>query len=605
MFFNDQEDFRKLYEEQKKKYQGIEEFISGGNRGISLQQNLFNSYASTVIPTTKTISEAYSAAVKSLLDFETPLKFTIEESNKIQKAFGLSRERIDDFKVSLANAAPELLRMGVGADEAKDIIVDVGFAFGNTGVIGKEAITELAATTKLTGIETSKLATNFREVGISIYDVGDTMKEVANYAKSVGVSVKAVSDGVVSNLGKMNLFNFDNGVKGLTKMAAQAARLGIDLNTTFTLAEKVFDPEGAIDLAASLQRLGVASNDLLDPLRAMDLAQNDPEELQNQLVDLTKTFTKFNQESGKFEILPGEKRRIREIAKEMGILPEKLAEMSIKAAEFDRKMKSIEFPTANKEEQELIASLSQISGGTAVIEIEGKMKDVSKLTSDDIKSLKDQEAEANKSIEELARDQLNQLEDLNANVSALVSEFGLGLATSKESLRAQKLGNTTISSLFKEIDKEFSVESVRETSSKTLFGPIEEVLVKYATGNAKLEDVIKQFEKFGPDLKEIGPKFEKSVVQILNNYGKDVINKAKEIYTPVINKIEEENKKKNAASGNNSVVTVNHNFKFEGNPEVLNKLSPREITEATITGLKESNASAAELKHILRTPEFG
>ena len=315
MFFNTTpEDWKKLYEEQQKKFKGWEEVIlgGGGNSGIQLQQKFFTDYTSSVIPTQEKIDGLFKTAIKTLVDYEDALKFTIESSNNIQKAFGLSRERLDDFKISLVNAAPELLKMGVNADEAKDIIVEVGNAFGNTGVIGKEAITELAATTKLTGIETTKLATNFREVGISIYDVGDTMKEVVNYAKSVGVSVKAVSDGVVSNLGKMNLYNFDNGVKGLTKMAAQAARLGIDLNTTFTLAEKVFDPEGAIDLAASLQRLGVASNDLLDPLRAMDLAQNDPEELQNQLVDLTKTFTKFNQESGKFEILPGEKRRIRE-----------------------------------------------------------------------------------------------------------------------------------------------------------------------------------------------------------------------------------------------------------------------------------------------------
>lgn len=606
MFFNTTpEDWKKLYEEQQKKFKGWEEVIlgGGGNSGIQLQQKFFTDYTSSVIPTQEKIDGLFKTAIKTLVDYEDALKFTIESSNNIQKAFGLSRERLDDFKISLVNAAPELLKMGVNADEAKDIIVEVGNAFGNTGVIGKEAITELAATTKLTGIETTKLATNFREVGISIYDVGDTMKEVVNYAKSVGVSVKAVSDGVVSNLGKMNLYNFDNGVKGLTKMAAQAARLGIDLNTTFTLAEKVFDPEGAIDLAASLQRLGVASNDLLDPLRAMDLAQNDPEELQNQLVDLTKTFTKFNQESGKFEILPGEKRRIREIAKEMGILPEKLAEMSIKAAEFDRKMKSIEFPTANKEEQELIASLSQISGGTAVIEIEGKMKDVSKLTSDDIKSLKDQEAEANKSIEELAREQLNQLEDLNANVSALAAEFGLNVVVSKEGQRLQQLGTTTMNQLFKEIDKEYTGEDVRKITSN-LVGPIEEIFVKYARGDASLMDVANQFGTSFVELTKVAEKFETGVENILKNYGTSVLQKSKEIYKPVIDKIEEEKKKKEE-SGGGKVVTVNHNFKFEGNADVLAKLSPREITEATITGLKESNASAAELKHILGTPEFG
>ena len=99
------------------------------------------------------------------------------------------------------------------------------------------------------------------------------------------------------------------------------------------------------------------------------------------------------------------------------------------------------------------------------------MKDVSKLTSDDIKSLKDQEAEANKSIEELAREQLNQLEDLNANVSALAAEFGLNVVVSKEGQRLQQLGTTTMNQLFKEIDKEYTGEDVRKITSN-LVGPI-------------------------------------------------------------------------------------------------------------------------------------
>ncbi len=53
---------------------------------------------------------------------------------------------------------------------------------------------------------------------MSVYDVGDRMKEVTDYARSVGVSVAGVSDKVVGNLGKMNLYNFDNGIKGLAKM---------------------------------------------------------------------------------------------------------------------------------------------------------------------------------------------------------------------------------------------------------------------------------------------------------------------------------------------------------------------------------------------------
>jgi hypothetical protein len=180
---------------------------------------------------------------------------------------------------------------------------------------------------------------------MSLYDVGDRMAEVANYAKSVGANVKAVSAEVVTNLKQLNLFNFDSGVKGLAKMASQASMLGFDMAKTFKLAEDLMSPEKAIDLAASLQRLGVSSSALLDPLKAMDLAQNDPEALQKEMINVSKEFTKLKADGSGFEILPGAKRRLREVASAMGMSADELANMSIKSADLDMKMSKIKFPS--------------------------------------------------------------------------------------------------------------------------------------------------------------------------------------------------------------------------------------------------------------------
>lgn len=563
----------------------FKDFFDSQTTGLDLQVKAFKNYGDAITPTISNIGNGMMEVVKTMLDYDTALKFTEKESVNIQKAFGVSKTSIDDFKTAIANAAPELLQMGVDADETSKIIVDVGNAFGNTGVIGKEAITELAAANKITGQSVKDLATNFRNVGVSIYDVGDAMKEVANYAKSVGVSVQAVSAGVVTNLEKMNLFNFEGGIKGLTKMAAQAARLGFDMSETFKVADKVFNPEGAIELAAGLQRLGVASNDLLDPLRAMDLAQNDPEELQNQIVDLTKTFTKFNQDTGKFEILPGEKRRIREIAQEMGILPEKLAEMSIKASEFDRKMKSIEFPTAKKEDQELIASLAQISGGTAVIEVKdaaGKrsMKEVRQLSPEDIDRLKEQQADASKSIEELAMDQLDSLENLNATASAIAAKVTLGYTTSSESLRIQKTGNQLTKTLFEQTNKQFETQDVRTAMGK-IVSPVEETIVKASRGEATIEDVGNAIKGIPQSLTNMGSDFVKNATIIAQNSAIDTHKKIIEIYKEVGNP---QNK-----NGANSSLDLNVNIDATSNAF---KLDANAITQAVI-GLLQSNSQVA------------
>jgi len=134
-------------------------------------------------------------------------------------------------------------------------------------------------------------ATN-RTIVLSTH-ISDEMKVVYNTANSLGVNAQTVSSMVVANLDKMNRFGFGTGVEGMAKMAAKAAAMRVDMGSTLQLAEKLFSPEAAIDVASTLQRLGATSGALLDPLKLMDLAQNNVPELQNQLSELSKTFTSF------------------------------------------------------------------------------------------------------------------------------------------------------------------------------------------------------------------------------------------------------------------------------------------------------------------------
>ena len=406
---------------------------------------------------------------------------------------------------------------GLTQEDAAKIITDLGDALGTTGVVGQEALREIGAASQVTGLGFKDLAQSFRDVGVSIYDVGDRMKEVTDYAKSVGVSVQAVSKGVVSNLDKMNIYNFENGIGGLTKMAAKASRLGVEMSTVFSFAEKVFNPEGAIEMAAGLQRLGVAAGDLLDPLRTMDLAANDPEELSNQLVELTKTFTKFNEKTQQFEIMPGEKRRLREIANEMNIPIGELTKMSIKAAEFDEKMKKIQFPsfTADKETKELIAGMSQMKDGRAMIAVKDErgvelLKEINQLTPEDVDKLREQEEESSKTIEQLAIEQLDQLKMLNAQIGAGAGKQVLGAVTTNEQMRIERAGNALTRSLAVELNKTVKTKDVRREVSG-VEGTIEGGLIKSVTtgdftaladaGVAAFEKLTKLEEKVFTDIK--------------------------------------------------------------------------------------------------------
>jgi len=194
---------------------------------------------------------------------------------------------MEEFRQVIADASPTLVKLGIDQTEAAANYTKIADAMGGAVSMGTEAIVEMSAAAKISGTDAGALAAKFREVGVSVYDAGDQMKEVANYARNVGVSVSAVSSGVLSNLNKLNTMNFQGGVEGLTRMAAQAARLGVDMGKVLQTADSLMDPDKAIDMAASLQRLGVTSSALLDPLRAMDMAQNDPEALQNEMLNIS------------------------------------------------------------------------------------------------------------------------------------------------------------------------------------------------------------------------------------------------------------------------------------------------------------------------------
>ena len=243
---------------------------------------------------------------------------------------------------------------------------------------------------------------------------------------------------------KMNLYTFNGGVEGLARMAAQASILRIDMSKTFTMADKLFDPEKAIDMAASLQRLGVTQTALLDPLKLMDLAQNDPEELQNQIVEMTKSFGKLNETTGKFEIPSFARRQLKEIEESLGYSRGELSKMAVGAVEFENKMSKITFPdTFSKEQREMIANMAELKDGvytlrlgTKDVPIDEALQKLSDKNSQDYKEFT--EASKPKTLEELQRESLPYTKQMAADIATLANRTGYGLSTTSAAETALK-----------------------------------------------------------------------------------------------------------------------------------------------------------------------
>jgi hypothetical protein len=547
------DDFKGLSAEQFKK---LEKIVSNArNEGKTKNKEDYSDFENSL--DSKTASEFgsnfkvgtlgplqdASTAVQEMVKGLDPTNFQgadylMKSGQELANAMGIGQARMSEMRTTIADAIPEMLKLGISSDNAFDVLMDVPTALGVNTTMGTEALVEMGAAAEVSGVKTKELAKEFKGVGMSLYDVGDRMAEVANYAKSVGVNVKAVSAEVVGNLKQLNLFNFDNGVKGLAKMASQASMLGFDMAKTFKLAEDLMSPEKAIDLAASLQRLGVSSSALLDPLKAMDLAQNDPEALQKEIVNVSKEFTKLKADGSGFEILPGAKRRLREVASAMGMSADELANMSIKSADLDMKMSKIKFPSlaASEEDKMLIANMSQMKNGEAVVQIKnektGKMEEVnvSKLTADQLTKLREQQADKDKSIEELALDQLNVLQSIDAGINGGKAAATLGKASTPAMDRFYNAVNVVRTESVRAVTKDVTSNKVREGYS-AVSGGIEEAGVKTLQGDyAGAGDALL---KLGPDLLKIGREvatgFGGALVEGYGNIKQGVQN----VYEPV------------------------------------------------------------------------
>jgi hypothetical protein len=427
-------------------------------------------------------------------------------SREMLKQFGQGQAMADLLRASMADSVTSVRKLGGDIADVLKVQNDASRELGRNVVLTDETTKDLYATMKVTGQQVEKIVGGMADVGIGAGKATEEMLKVVNVARESGVNAEKVSSTVLTNMQALNKYNFAGGVEGLAKMAAQATSLRIDMSQTLQFAEKVFNPEGAIEVAAAMQRLGVSQSSLLDPLKLMDLSQNDPTELQNQIAQMSQQFVQLGKD-GHFEIMPGAKRQLREISQAMGISYDQLTKMALGSADLDKKMKEISFPSATEDQKKMIANMAEMGkGGTYQIKTADNItKDVSELSGPEIEALEKMANTAPPTMEELAKQQLSATQDVTAAINSLGDRGGLGAA------RAKTTG-TILSDIKKgsEIIKETPSEGLSAKNiglqidkfSNTIMG----ALTQYAntgTGAGKLTDAFVDFAGFvKKDLKD-------------------------------------------------------------------------------------------------------
>ena len=352
----------------------------------------------------------------------------------INNGFLESRTRVLEFSTALSDSVAGITRLGGDLTATQETISNIALASRRNVVETSQTVQEIYATAKLLGQSADYLVEDFVKVGNSIENIGEITAESIQYIQSMGLNAKEIMGDVTRNMEYMNRFNFQDGVMGLTKMAAQASMLRFDMNQTAMLADKAMDPEGAIELASAFQRLGVTMGTLVDPFALMDASINDPGKLQDSVIDLAKTYAQFDKETQRFEINPYGIRMLREVEKQTGLSAENLKKTALAALELDTRLSDINFSIdATEEDKMMIANLAKKKDGDYVVRVFDEQKGeidvkLSELTSQQFSKLIEQQEQEPKTIEEIQRSQFRVSEKMANDTAAIKNYFLYGMA---------------------------------------------------------------------------------------------------------------------------------------------------------------------------------
>ena len=284
------------------------------------------------------------------------------EMTKVVRTMGASTYQSLGLKQNLNSSYQAVVDLG---GKMADVTGQQDALFNVTGrnlISLKSQSEELFAAVSVTGLKAEELQESFYNAGMEGAHIAENVLKIVQVSNQLGVNAQAVSKVGTDNLDKLNRYGFTNGVEGLAKMAGKAAALRFDITETFELADDLMSPEKAIEIAGAIQRLGGAASSLTDPLKLMDLAQNNLPELQNELGKLAKQYTFFNEKTQSFEIMKGARNQLKAVADELQIDRAEFEKLAISSASLSKKMSEIKFPGFNigNEDKEFLANIAQL-----------------------------------------------------------------------------------------------------------------------------------------------------------------------------------------------------------------------------------------------------
>jgi hypothetical protein len=444
-----------------------------------------------------------------------------EAARALNSTFLQGRERASEMMRAIADAGPQVLRLGGQVSDALSVMQGISKSLGRNIIASADEVGKLYAAQKLVGKSAEDLVKIFANIGVQFTQIGPQLLDSIKYVQSIGGNASDVMTKVVNSADQLNRYQFEGGVVGLTKMAAQASMLRFDMSQTFQFAENLYKPDKAIEVASAFQRLGVSAGNLVDPFELMNQSINDPEGLQTSLINIGKQFTYFDEKTKSFKINPQGVLTLKEIEAQTGVSAKELSKAGLAAAELDARLSQISprIKFEKEEDKQFLSNIATMREGKYQVEVTDEKnqkiyKDLGDVTQEEINKLIQQQKDGPKTLEDIQRSQLSTSQTILGDVNAIKQSILGGLASTDVATRNLAGGQRAVRTVGGAISKNATDTGFARQQGNELVGTIGQFI----------ENLVKGKKSFGEALKEAGESA-KLQTQELKDKTIDVIQK--------------------------------------------------------------------------------
>ena len=374
-------------------------------------------------------TEVIKKASESLLDIGSKILMNAlnqdSAMSKLSANYALSKSESGQLKLNIGAINAQTTLLGVNTEDLVKMQSSYTDSIGRSVLLTKDGMVAMAETAVATGLGVegvANMAAEFENFNIGVVDSTKNIEQLMIGAKKAGVSSSVASKNFNENLKLANTYNFKDGVEGVRRMTIYSTQMKFTLADVAKIADKVSNPEGALETAASLQVLGGSFANMSDPITLLNQGVTDMEGLSKTYIKMLEGIVTVDKTTGEAIENGYDKIRMKAAATALGVnfddamtTARNLAKRKVIESQMQitPKIKGL-----SKENQDLITTLATKQNGQWGVNIKGKQTALVELSDKDIEALQPKDVQ----MLDVAQNTLGTMDLIKNSVEAMLTQ---------------------------------------------------------------------------------------------------------------------------------------------------------------------------------------